>query len=291
MRRLLAVAAAFASISPAAAAATPRALIVFSATPQGSAAAQLYSIRPDGRGLKRLTAGANSALAPALSPDGGRIAFARLDRGIFTINRDGSGLRRVTTNGRDGYPTWSPDGTRIAFVRPVGTVWRLFVVPASGGKPRQLPQTPSAGRPTWTKHGLLVATSGDLVKVDTSTGHVLKYYDATIDAIWGLHSVGLSPAASWLTYVGTRQPIPGDMECGEGPCQRFGLYLESLTGKRHHPRMIVKDAGPAGFSPDGGQIAYVAGGALMVRSVASDATRKVPTPGLTPTTAAPPSWR
>jgi hypothetical protein len=291
MRRLLAIAAAVGSVPAAASGATPPALIVFSATQQTAAVSQLYSIRPDGHGLKRLTSGPAAALDPAVSPSGASIVFARLGAGIFTINRNGSGLHRITTNGRDGYPAWSPDGKQIAFVRPIGTQWRVFVVPASGGRPKQLPKTPAAGRPSWTGKGLLIPTAGDLVKVDASTGRVLKYYGANIDVVWGLHSVSVSPAVSWLTYLGTRQPIPGDKECGDGACQRFGLFLESLTDKHHKPHMIVKDAGPGGFSPDGGQVAYVAGGALVLRSVRSGATRKVPTPGLTPTIDAPPSWR
>ena len=34
------------------------------------------------------------------------------------MNIDGTGLHRLTTNGRDSYPTWSPDGKQVAFVRP-----------------------------------------------------------------------------------------------------------------------------------------------------------------------------
>ena len=35
---------------------------------------------------------------------------------IFVINADGSGLRQVTREGDNRWPTWSPDGSRIAFV-------------------------------------------------------------------------------------------------------------------------------------------------------------------------------
>jgi hypothetical protein len=35
---------------------------------------------------------------------------------VFIVNRDGSGLRRLTSwPGDDGFPTWSPDGSQIAF--------------------------------------------------------------------------------------------------------------------------------------------------------------------------------
>ena len=265
--------------------------IVFQATPPGSFASQLYSIQPTGDGLKQLTTGASPAVDPAFSPGGQKIAFARSGVGLFTINRDGSGLKRLTKNGRDASPAWSPDGRNIAFTRPSGPQWHVFVLAASGGKARRLPQVPPAGRPSWTKAGLLIPTGGDLLRVDTKTGKVLRYYGATIDAIWGLNSVTISPAVSFLTYIGSRDSEPGDMECGDGACQRFALYQENLTTKKKKPRLIVKNAGPAAFSPDGRRIVFTLEGALVIRSVSTGASTRISTGDLTPTTGAPPSWR
>lgn len=265
-------------------------LIVFSAIPQGKAASQLFSIQPSGAGLKELTTGASAALDPAISPAGTRLAFVRFGFGIFIVNTDRSGYRRLTTNPRDSYPTWSPDGKRIAFVRPVGKAWKVFVVAVSGGPQKELKQVPPAGRPSWTSAGLLVPSGGDLLRVDPNTGRVLKYYGANIDAIWGLNSVGISPAISMLTYVGSRQPDPGDKECGEGPCQRFGLFLENLNGKNRRPRMIVKDSGPGVFSPDGKRLVYVTDGQLMLRSVATGQTTVLQMVTAAPTTVGPPAW-
>jgi Tol biopolymer transport system component len=288
---LLAALVAVLALSAAAGAAPSDGLIVFPALPQSGQPAQLYSISPSGLGLKQLTTGSNPALEPAISPGGKRIAFERFGVGLFTMNVDGTGLRRLTKNGRDAYPTWSPNGAKIAFVRPVGPAWRLFVMPASGGKAKRLPQSPAAGRPTWTKAGLLVPTSGDLLRVDPRTGKVLKYFNANIDAIWGLNSVAISPTGSQLAYVGSREPESGDMECGDGPCQRFGLFLESLTAKKKTPRLIVKDTGAAAFSPDGKRLVFVTGNALVLRPVGSTARTTIPTGDVIPAETGPPAWR
>jgi hypothetical protein len=107
----------------------------------------------------------------------------------------------------------------------------------------------------------------------------------------GLSSVALSPTLSTLTYVGARAPEPGDRACGEGPCQRFGLYIENLASQSKKPRLIAKDAGPATFSPNGRQIVFTAGGKLTLRTVVSGATTTIPTGTAYPTNAAPPAWR
>lgn len=268
--------------------------IVFSATPTDPTQVQtpqLYRIQADGSGLQELTTGASQAVSPSFSPGGQRIAFARLGVGIFTMNPDGTGLRRLTKGARDSYPTWAPSGGKVAFIRPVGRDWKVFVLPTSGGTPHLLAKAPPAGRPSWTKKGLLIPSGGDLLRVDPRTGRVLKYYGATIDAIWGLNTVALAPDLSRLTYVGARAPDPGDKECGEGPCQRFALYLESLTAKKKKPRLLVKDVGPATFSPDGGQLAYVAGGQLVLRTIASGSTHALATGAVYPATSAPPAWQ
>ncbi|MBD0330617.1 MAG: PD40 domain-containing protein [Thermoleophilia bacterium] len=100
-------------------------------TPGGRAA--VYVMRPDGSGRRRVTD--QQGWDPAWSPDGTRIAFSN-DRGIFVVNADGAGLRRLTGDGSD--PAWSPDGRRIAFSSTHGSedvlpmTIRLFVVNADG---------------------------------------------------------------------------------------------------------------------------------------------------------------
>ena len=84
--------------------------------------AEIYSISPVGTGLTNLTNFPEDGVGPSWSPDGSRIAFTSLESGdalagIYTMNADGSGQRRLTnpTTGSDYSPAWSPDGTKLAF--------------------------------------------------------------------------------------------------------------------------------------------------------------------------------
>jgi Tol biopolymer transport system component len=88
----------------------------------GHHAGVLSFVNPDGTGLREEVARLTGEAAYSLvwSPDGSRLAFWHDedpldDPGkIFIVNADGSGLQRITDEGR--WPTWSPDGSRIAFV-------------------------------------------------------------------------------------------------------------------------------------------------------------------------------
>jgi len=82
--------------------------------------AEIYSMRPDGSGLTRLTNHPAEDVQPNWSPDGRQIVFASNRSGswdIYTMNADGSEVRNLTKGSpfSEKNPAWSPDGTRIAF--------------------------------------------------------------------------------------------------------------------------------------------------------------------------------
>ena len=264
--------------------------IVFSAHPNGAGPAQLFRVQTTGDGLAQITTGELPANAPAFSADGKRIVFVRLGAGIFRVNLDGTGLRRLTSNVRDTYPVWSPDGKRIAFLRPYGAQWRVYVMSASGGGQRRLPQAPPAGRPTWTADGkgMFIPAGGDLVRIDSRSGKVLKYYGLVLD-IQTAQTATVSPGARRIAYLGPRIST-GPEDCGEGPCPQYGLYLANVPVP-HRPRRIVNDTGPAGWSPDGSTLVFVSRGALTLRPVDSRTKTAIATGPHVATGDAPPAWQ
>ena len=81
--------------------------VVFIRTHKGDA--DIFRIRADGSGIKRLTTNNVNDYGPVWSPDGQRILFTRIlvDGELFTMNRDGSGVKRLTNNDfDDGQSDW-----------------------------------------------------------------------------------------------------------------------------------------------------------------------------------------
>ena len=86
-----------------------------SPVPDGFAGADLYRVRPDGKGLQQLTnyAPAVEVYSASFAPDGKWIVLSRTGRGgaadLFAMRPNGKGLRQITrTIPRDSGPDWGP---------------------------------------------------------------------------------------------------------------------------------------------------------------------------------------
>jgi len=255
----------------------PRGWIVFSAdTDRGIFCCDLFKIRTDGTGLRRLAA-AHSGDYPAFAPNGRRVAFP-FARGIFTVNLDGSGRRRLT-NGYDEAPAYSPDGKRIAFLRG----FDLYVMRADGREQRRLRRGFGAeSRLSWTPDGksLVVSVSAGaydpiyLDTLDARTGRIEKQtllQDATGEENPG--SAGgalLSPDGRTVVFTGHK---PTCADCDPA----YALYRKQLP--RGPVRHVCDVCSADSWSADSHAIAWGGNREVHLRLLRDGRTMTVPVGG------------
>jgi len=159
---------------------------------------------------QQLTFLTDSAVYPALSPDGRMLAFIRgndpfLSTGDVYIKLlpDGEPVQLTHDGKLKLSPVFSPDGSRIAY----GTVdpWDTWVVPVLGGAPHLM--LPNSSSLTWIaggkrllfseiKEGLHMA----VVTSDEARGHSRDVYVPPGDRSMAHHSY-LSPDGGWVLIV------------------------------------------------------------------------------------------
>src|SRR5512143_176489 len=145
----------------------------------------LFLVRSDGTGLRKLTDDPHRDRGPSWSPDGKRIAFySNRDGGkyeIWVINPDGGGLTELTkTSGRGWFPWWSPDGKKIAY--PTGSDSNVFDVAAGTTRaPEPLPPFPEKNRwfqvTSWSPDGRSLAGEGNVLASSGGGGVVLYSFE------------------------------------------------------------------------------------------------------------------
>jgi dipeptidyl aminopeptidase/acylaminoacyl peptidase len=242
--------------------------IFFTADAPGSTAPDVWSVSPDGSdplNLTDLPGGPGDGRDPSVSATG-LVAFAAgSDAGteIWTMNTDGSGQHRVTSNAAlDEMPAASPDGSRIAFVtnRDGPGDLDIWTIGADGSGAAAL--LAGGGRdldPAFTPDGRYVLSSSevtgdfDIAYVAASGG---PFAAATaITAQSNLDESEPSPTPDGVRLAFSRNTG------GEGDIwsafydgtDEFGLAVDPALG----------ETSPA-YSPDGTEVVYAAGVGLVV---------------------------
>jgi Tol biopolymer transport system component len=107
--------------------------------------------------------GAQIIGSPAISPDGGRIAFSVRQRSqtlLYAMQADGTHARVVADSLElRGSPAWTPDGRSITTAANDRGVPHLFQVPTDGGSPVAFLRDYSV-EPAWAPSGRFVVYSG-----------------------------------------------------------------------------------------------------------------------------------
>jgi Tol biopolymer transport system component len=243
---------------PAAAAAPPD-LIVFART-VGSHQ-ELFSIRPDGSGVRRLTHDRRHEAEPALSPDGRLIAAAGAP-GIVVRTRGGRLVRRIPSRAdlQVTELSWSPGGRWIAFLAercqsdgggdPSPLCADLWLVRPSGRARRRLVAgnvytNDLVANYSWSPNGRSIVFErfepAGLAIVDAQTGAIRTFP--------GTARRGSDPAwsrAGWIVF--TRQ---------RGPFRGSDLYAVRPTGRGLHRICRAQQAERPVSSREGKQIAFL----------------------------------
>ena len=147
---------------------------------------------------------------PIWSPDGSKIAFTSNRDGnpeIYVMNRDGSGLRRMTNHPAiDVSATWSPSGNQLAWVSDRTGTGRIYIMNADGTGQRGLINE-EAYRPTWSSEPFneiaYAAKSGpgfDIKVYSFQTGESRRI----TDGIGSNESPAFAPNGRHIAFTSTR---------------------------------------------------------------------------------------
>ena len=217
--------------------------------------ADIYVVSREAGDPQELTSNPGSEGAPAISPDGNRLAFLQTrargeetDLRIVDLAANGTfrGIPRNLTSDWDqtpGTPTWTPNGDAVRFLAGVGGDRHLFEVTATGDLIRQLTTgARQVGSVSTSEDGLVIAyTVTDAVTpaeifVNRGDGSLQQRVTAFNDE-W-LADVSLQPAErlTWTVTDGTEiegwlvkpvgyqagQPYPMILKIHGGPHGAYG---------------------------------------------------------------------
>lgn len=203
---------------------------------------------------------------PRLSPDGQRLAYARLGAKHFIWIANVAGGRAVPLEESSDQhaPAWSPDGQWIVYCRFVDEKWEIAKAPSrGGGQPVRLAVGGCANcQIEWSPDGRWIAYYGagrlGLVSPDGQTQRLLP---GAWPAAWGfsndgksIYAVRKSPQRRWqliriLVPDGAETkladiPLPADVQLDGFSFHPDGTRFATSTGITRQDIWIMKRSGP-----------------------------------------------
>jgi Tol biopolymer transport system component len=253
----------------------------------------IWTMHPDGTGLKQVTFGHGDDREPRLSPDGATIAFSsdRAFKGsydIWTVNLATGKLKQITSSPDDEFgPNWSPDGATLVFVTGTGIVGHSIesLDLATGKQHTLIAIKPEEGRleaPSFSPDGTKLAyvkfsgagmfVDGAHLVVATANGAHTLYTGKAVDT-FPFPAVWLSN--SELLYTGDGKILNTDLTAATETPISFTAAIPTSRPKyiyKHydfdstisHP---VKGIYAPALSPDGKHVAFVALNQLYVMPI------------------------
>ena len=237
----------------------------------------LFTMRADATGLRRVTQRAGAEFDGAWSPDGRSIAYRDSRRGIneddevFVMAADGTGARNLTDDpANDWGPDWSPDGEWIAFNSDRdGIPLSGYLVRPDGSDLRRIETDAWVEYISFSPDGSRIVFEGhadgdyDIWSMDLATGETTQLTDAPGDDGWP----AWSPDGTSIAFTTERDDClwaPRDQDCWRSgdPGEHRSVWMMDADGSRQ--RRLTPEIGQfLAWSPDGAHL-LVSGHTLFV---------------------------
>jgi Tol biopolymer transport system component len=221
----------------------------------------VYSVRPDGQDLRRLTDDPGFDACAAYSADGQRIAYCSGQGGgpvqVWTMRQNGTDKKQVThMSGPAIFPDFSSDGRKLAFTaKPAGSPTRdIYLVGSDGSGLTRL--TSGVGNntyPAFSPDGSKIVFDSDrtgtfqvwLMNADGSGQTQLTFDAPPKDQVpdW-------SPDGSKISYLSDTHGIADTVSPSWGD-----IWVMNANGSNQHPITSGATYYGTAWSPDGSRIA------------------------------------